>query len=211
MQNKEETVFWTRLADKKPPANTAVFVRGDYFTGAAFFFAPKFFITLKQTYDDEGVLSYTQLYGITHWAFIPPAGSEKKQDPTQSPTLQLKAADLSKNELSEAARDSDFFPPCGTYFTILTDDDQIIIATRMQDNGREALRTPRNSGEVGLYFRHRLGLSSGVRVTRQDLQNYGRADACFYKLDDENYLMDFSKPSPATKRKVTLFISASEQ
>ena len=193
MQNNVETVFWTRFADKKPPVNTTVFVRGDNFSGAAFFFAPKFFITLGQTCNEEGVLSHTQICGTTHWALIPPCGDDKKRSFPKSPTLKINAADLLQGKGAGTAHFSDFFPPCDSYFTILTDDDKIFIATRAQDNG-ETLRTPRDSGEIGLYFRYRLGIPSGAEVTAQDLRNYGRADVDFCKLDDENFLMDFSKP-----------------
>ena len=45
---------------------------------------------------------------------------------------------------------------------------------------------------IGEYFRNRLGLADGVFIETDDLLRYGRTDVEFYKLDDENYYMDFS-------------------
>ena len=53
--------------------------------------------------------------------------------------------------------------------------------------------TPHNNSLLGEYFRNRLGLPNGAFVTRQHLEDYGRIDVAFYKIDDENYLMDFSR------------------
>jgi len=93
-------------------------------------------------------------------------------------------------------RKSDFFPARGFHFTVLTDDNQIIQCVRAQD-GDKAIHTPHDNAQLGRYFRGRLGLPSGTLVTTADLQRYGRVAVDFYKIDDENYYMDFSKDSNA--------------
>ncbi len=86
---------------------------------------------------------------------------------------------------------SDFFPERPIRFTVQTDDKQVLICTRAQDNGK-AIHTPQNNSLIGEYFRNRLGLDLGVYVTKEDLEAYGRTDVDFYKIDDETYFMDFS-------------------
>jgi hypothetical protein len=92
---------------------------------------------------------------------------------------------------------TDFFPPMKEYFTVVTDNDKSLICVREQPKKRggedgAAIATPLNNGELGLYFRHRLGLSSEAFITKQNLDNYGRTDVVFYKIDEETYYMDFS-------------------
>lgn len=86
---------------------------------------------------------------------------------------------------------TDFFPERTIHFTVLTDDNKVLICTRAQDNGK-AIHTPHNNSLLGEYFRNRLGIANGVAVQTEDLTNYGRHDVCFYKIDDETYYMDFS-------------------
>ncbi len=95
--------------------------------------------------------------------------------------------------LRGAVRNSDFFPPRGFHFTVLTDDNHSMQCVRAQD-GDKAIHTPHDNAELGRYFRKRLGLKSGVLVTAADLNKYGRTTVDFYKIDDENFYMDFSKP-----------------
>jgi len=88
---------------------------------------------------------------------------------------------------------SDFFPIRSTHFTVLTDDNKTLICTRAQKNEMgAAIETPHNNSLLGEYFRHRLGLANGAFITKDDLLHYGRIDVTFYKIDDENYYMDFS-------------------
>ena len=88
---------------------------------------------------------------------------------------------------------SNFFPLRATHFTVLTDDNKTLICTRAQkDKFGNAIETPHNNSLLGEYFRNRLGLSNGSFITKQDLVKYGRTDITFYKIDDENYYMDFS-------------------
>ena len=86
---------------------------------------------------------------------------------------------------------TDFFPPVAQHFTIHTDDGKILICTRAQENGK-AIHTPQNNSLIGEYFRFRLGVANGNLVTMDDLTSYGRTDIDFYKIDEENYYMDFS-------------------
>lgn len=88
---------------------------------------------------------------------------------------------------------SGFFPEIGHRFTVLTDDDKIFTCVRAQANGK-GIETPQDNSEIGRYFRKRLGLKDGAYISVSDLKKYGRFDVVFYKLDDENYVMDFSRP-----------------
>ena len=96
-------------------------------------------------------------------------------------------------QLPPAVYKSDFFPLRGTHFTVLTDDGKSLICTRAQKDERgQAIETPQNNGLLGEYFRHRLGLPYGSKVSKEDLLNYGRSNVEFYKIDNETYEMDFS-------------------
>lgn len=109
-------------------------------------------------------------------------GQRKGRDPNQA-YIQL-SPDVYK---------SNFFPLKTIHFTVLTDDDKTLICTRAQKNDFGAtIETPHNNSLLGEYFRNRLGLPNGSFVKTQDLINYGRTDVTFYKIDDENYYLDFS-------------------
>jgi hypothetical protein len=91
-----------------------------------------------------------------------------------------------------------FFPIIGNpsgkgnpNFSVLTDDGVNFIL-RVQQGGNKGITTPLDNSRIGEYFRSRIGVSNGAFVTKQDLENYGRTDVTFYKLDDEHYFMDFS-------------------
>lgn len=88
---------------------------------------------------------------------------------------------------------SDFFPKRSIHFTVLTDDNKTLICTRAQkDKQGHAIETPHNNSLIGEYFRNRLGVPSGIFVTKDNLIKYGRTHVDFYKIDDETYFMDFS-------------------
>lgn len=87
---------------------------------------------------------------------------------------------------------SDFFPPRGIHFTVLTDDNKVLICTRAQANGK-AIHTPRNNSHIGEYFRRRLGVPFGQPITKEHLAIYGRYHIDFYRIDHETYFMDFSE------------------
>ncbi len=89
---------------------------------------------------------------------------------------------------------SNFFPKSKIHFTINTDDNKLLICTRAQkdpENGN-AIETPHNNSLLGEYFRYRLGLPSEAYITPTHLRDYGRDSVDFYKIDEENYFMDFS-------------------
>lgn len=86
---------------------------------------------------------------------------------------------------------TNFFPPIGTHFTVLTDDNKVLTCTRAQENGK-AIETPHNNSMIGTYFRNRLGIAYGKIVALDDLAKYGRHDVTFYKIDDETYFMNFA-------------------
>ncbi|XHH08423.1 MAG: restriction endonuclease PLD domain-containing protein [Candidatus Bathyarchaeia archaeon] len=92
-----------------------------------------------------------------------------------------------------AVGNSGFFPEKGVNFTVYTDNDKVLICARKQANGK-GIQTPHNNSIMGEYFRTRLGVPLGAKVTKKHLLVYGRTDVTFYKIDDETYYMDFSKP-----------------
>lgn len=94
-------------------------------------------------------------------------------------------------KLPSSVYNTDFFPQIAVDFTVLTDDNKVLICTRAQQNGK-AIHTPHNNSLIGEYFRNRLGIPSGHPVAKEDLLRYGRTDIDFYKIDDETYFMDFS-------------------
>lgn len=88
---------------------------------------------------------------------------------------------------------SGFFPAAPECFTVRTDDGKYMICRRAQKSkDGEAIHTPTSNSLLGEYFRNRLGLANGAYVTKEDLLRYGRTDVTFYKLDNDEYLMDFS-------------------
>lgn len=87
---------------------------------------------------------------------------------------------------------SGFFPLDKRHFTVLTDDGKSLVL-RVEQQGNKAITTPENNSRVGEYFRYRLGVPNGHAVTKNDLLRYGRTDVTFYKFDDEQYYMDFSR------------------
>lgn len=84
-----------------------------------------------------------------------------------------------------------FFPLNGQHFSVVTDDGHQLIL-RVEQKGNKAITTPLSNARLGEYFRNRLGLANGAYIWRSDLEAYGRTDVTFYKLDDEQYYMDFS-------------------
>ncbi len=96
--------------------------------------------------------------------------------------------------LPSSVYNTDFFPDVEVHFTVYTDNDKVMICTRAQQNGK-AIHTPHNNSIIGIYFRKRLEVLLGALVKKEDLERYGRTDVVFYKIDNETYYMDFSKPS----------------
>lgn len=86
---------------------------------------------------------------------------------------------------------SGFFPLEGQHFPVITDDGHLLIL-RVEQGGDKALTTPEDNSLLGRYFRNRLGLPNGAYVNTVDLKCYGRTDVTFYKLNEEQFYMDFS-------------------
>lgn len=86
---------------------------------------------------------------------------------------------------------SGFFPLGKQHFSVVTDDKKHFIF-RVEQQNDKAVTTPLNNSSIGEYLRRRIGVSNGAFVTKQDLHAYGRTDVTFYKIDDEQYFMDFS-------------------
>ena len=77
------------------------------------------------------------------------------------------------------------------HFVAKTDDGHTLILRVEQENNK-AITTPLSNAQLGEYFRGRLGLPNGAYISRKDLLSYGRTDVTFYKIDDEEFYMDFS-------------------
>ena len=86
---------------------------------------------------------------------------------------------------------SGFFPLNKQHFLVVTDDHHSL-QLRVEQQNDKAITTPASNAQLGEYFRNRLGLANGAQVTKADLEAYGRSDVSFYKIDDEQYYMDFS-------------------
>lgn len=76
-------------------------------------------------------------------------------------------------------------------FFVLTYDGKIFICVRAQDNGK-AIHTPQDNSMLGKYFRERLNVPHGSFVHKEDLDRYGRTTVDIFKIDVENYYLDFS-------------------
>lgn len=88
-----------------------------------------------------------------------------------------------------------FFPLNKQHFMAVTDDGHNLLL-RVEQQNNKAITTPLSNAQLGEYFRNRLGLSNGAFVTKQNLLDYGRIDVTFFKIDDEEFYMDFS-PHPS--------------
>lgn len=84
-----------------------------------------------------------------------------------------------------------FFPLQKQHFLAKTDDNYTLTLCVEQQNNK-ALTTPLSNAQLGEYFRHRLGLPNGEFITKEHLVNYGRTSVTFYKIDEEEFYMDFS-------------------
>jgi NgoFVII restriction endonuclease. len=91
---------------------------------------------------------------------------------------------------------SDFFPPLGVPFSVLTDDNIPFVCVRAQPKTKGgrigyAIETTSNNSELGEYFRRKLGLQPGVFVELEDLDRYGNRYVTFTKINEEEYYMQF--------------------
>lgn len=86
---------------------------------------------------------------------------------------------------------SGFFPLNKQHFLVVTDDHHTLLL-RVEQQNDKAITTPASNALLGEYFRNRLGLANGAYVHTSDLDHYGRRDVSFYKIDEDQYYMDFS-------------------
>ncbi len=86
---------------------------------------------------------------------------------------------------------SGFFPLNKQHFIALTDDHRALLL-RVEQQNDKAITTPASNAQLGEYFRNRLGMPNGAFIRKEDLIKYGRTDVTFYKIDDEQFYMDFS-------------------
>lgn len=86
---------------------------------------------------------------------------------------------------------SGFFPLGKAHFTVVTDDGRTLIL-RVEQQNDKAITTPLCNAQLGEYLRNRIGVANGAYVWRADLERYGRTDITFFKLDEEQYYLDFS-------------------
>ena len=86
---------------------------------------------------------------------------------------------------------SGFFPLNKQHFIVLTDD-HCALLLRVEQQNDKAITTPASNAQLGEYFRKRLQLNNGAFIHADDLIAYGRTDVTFYKIDDEQFYMDFS-------------------
>lgn len=86
---------------------------------------------------------------------------------------------------------SGFFPLNKQHFLVVTDDHHTL-QLRVEQQNDKAITTPSSNALLGEYFRNRLGLANGEYVNADALISYGRTDVTFYKIDDEQFYMDFS-------------------
>jgi hypothetical protein len=90
---------------------------------------------------------------------------------------------------------SGFFPvepiDAPPHFSVVTDDKRYLIL-RIEQQNQKAITTPLSNAQLGEYFRNRMKLANGAKVTRADLEKYGRIDVRFVKIDGEHFYMDFS-------------------
>lgn len=84
-----------------------------------------------------------------------------------------------------------FFPPRGVHFNLATTDGESMLMTVAQD-GDKALESTQSNAIIGLYFRQRLGIASGEKVTIEDLDRFGNRYVTIYKVNADEYILDFS-------------------
>ena len=74
------------------------------------------------------------------------------------------------------------------HFTITDDGHTLLLRVEQQND--KAITTLLSNAQLGEYLKPFRSWKWCV-VTKQDLLNYGRTDVTFYKIDDEQYFMDF--------------------
>lgn len=93
---------------------------------------------------------------------------------------------------------SGFFPKRNESFTVTTDDGCTFRLKRTGDRGKN-LQGEQHLAPLGEYFRKRLGVKSGARVTLRHLQRYGRYDVTFVRKGTK-YSLDFRSQTKFAKQ-----------
>ena len=94
--------------------------------------------------------------------------------------------------LKSDSRKEGFLPEQAYTFSLITDDKKSFDCVVAQE-GRKAIHSTNNNSEIRRYIRNRIGVPLGNKVTVEDLERYGRTDYTIEKIDDETFLLDFSK------------------
>lgn len=91
-----------------------------------------------------------------------------------------------------------FFPKRNKSFEVRTDDGCTFRLKRTGDRGKN-LQGEEHLAPLGEYFRKRLGVKSGARVTLRHLQRYGRYDVTFTRKGT-HYRLDFHSQTKFAKQ-----------
>lgn len=98
-------------------------------------------------------------------------------------------------------KDSPGFFPAGRahnrpQFQITTDDQKSLFCILAEDGNKSLQSVPSNS-LMGEYFRSRLGVASGERVTIDDLRRFGTRFVKIYKTEEDHFHMVFDPSNEA--------------
>ena len=74
---------------------------------------------------------------------------------------------------------------------MLTDDGTSLDCV-VQQQSRKGVSTTYDNSILGKYIRNRIGVREGELIKSNDLIKYGRTDFTLKKIDNENFLFDFS-------------------
>ena len=85
-----------------------------------------------------------------------------------------------------------FFPHDASRFTVGTDDEQAFECRFIEESSLSGLHFTGDVSQVQQYFRKRLAVSSGVRITTGDFARYGTHSFLMFRLDETIYFADFS-------------------
>lgn len=94
-----------------------------------------------------------------------------------------------------------FFPKRNISFEVKTDDGCTFRLKRTGDRGKN-LQGEEHLAPLGEYFRRRLGVPSGARVTLHHLQRYGRYDVTFTRKGNR-YELDFRSQTKFARLRAT--------
>lgn len=85
---------------------------------------------------------------------------------------------------------ANFFPEIGQSFRTRTDSGFILSLVRCQQGGKALQSLPHNQ-ILGRYLRERLGVATGLPISKAQLIGYGRTDIEFVRLNNAEYFLNF--------------------